>query len=386
MTAALPPDPVRQRARLLPMPRFTDPDRVFHYKYSCDDRSMLSPYYKRFICEPFIKLVPRTLHPNWLTTLAAVCTMLAFALTADAFGEFDEMGPWGPIAVAVLILGYITLDNSDGLQARRTKTSSPLGDFLDHFFDAGGVVLIPMMIMVAADMNPALQIVAAAFTAFSFWLVNWEKSHTGTMVIPPVGDVEGNLAAVGWWLTCAALGGPLWNETFFDVKVIDAMHYITIPVFVAFAIAMCFPLYNNREGRGEAVGVMVNLALLAGWGYSTLHFGLTSLFDAPLLILLIGYTCAKHIGDIQRGHLIGAEYRSYDPVLLGLGALLLASVWLVPAARTNDVQLYLGLGYAAVLLAKLAYQLRHTATFISDKLGIKVFSLTATQKENLARD
>lgn len=388
MTATLPPDapsltPSGESPRLFGMPRFSDPDRVFHYEYSCVDNSILSPHLKRFVCLPFSKLLPPTLHPNVLTLMAALCPILAFALTADAFGEFNDMGIWGPLAAAALVFAYTTLDNSDGLQARKTKTSSPLGDFLDHFFDAGGAVLVPMAIMVGAGMSPTLQIVAVTVIGFMFWIVNWEKGHTGTMVIPPVGDVEGNAAAIAWWLVAATFGGAVWTETYFGVKVIDFMHWFTIPVFVGVGFAAVVPLFKVKEGRSESLGVLLNILLLAGWALLALDRGVTVVTDVPLVVLLIGYTCAKHIADIQRGHLIGVVYRPYDPLLLLLAAGLVVSLFVHPALLTNDVQLYLGLSYGAVLLAKLGYQVRHTAKFICDKLGIKVFSLTDAQKAAL---
>ena len=46
-----------------------------------------------------------------------------------------EVAPFA-LASAVLIFSYMFLDNTDGKQARRTNTSSPLGELIDHDCDS----------------------------------------------------------------------------------------------------------------------------------------------------------------------------------------------------------------------------------------------------------
>jgi phosphatidylglycerophosphate synthase len=46
-----------------------------------------------------------------------------------------EVAPFA-LGSAILIFCYMFLDNTDGKQARRTNTSSPLGELIDHDCDS----------------------------------------------------------------------------------------------------------------------------------------------------------------------------------------------------------------------------------------------------------
>ena len=40
--------------------------------YKADDRSILLPYYKRFLIEPTLPFIPARLHPNVITHLSLI--------------------------------------------------------------------------------------------------------------------------------------------------------------------------------------------------------------------------------------------------------------------------------------------------------------------------
>lgn len=68
---------------------------------------------------------------------------------------------------------YSTLDAIDGKQARRTKSSSPLGQLFDHGCDAFSVSFCVIQIGEAAQLEyeEVFMIYMATYTAF--WLANW---------------------------------------------------------------------------------------------------------------------------------------------------------------------------------------------------------------------
>lgn len=78
--------------------------------------------------------------PLQLTALGFVCLLMSSLLSVAFVGiQSDksdrEVAPFA-IASAILILCYMILDNTDGKQARRTQTSSPLGELIDHGSDS----------------------------------------------------------------------------------------------------------------------------------------------------------------------------------------------------------------------------------------------------------
>ena len=89
------------------------------------------------------KAYPRWLAPNVITLLGGACVLAASLLSAWYSPALrGESPPWVFATNALLLFSYQTLDGSDGKQARRTNTGSPLGELFDHGVDAWAVGLI----------------------------------------------------------------------------------------------------------------------------------------------------------------------------------------------------------------------------------------------------
>jgi ethanolaminephosphotransferase len=108
--------------------------------YDFTDSSVMRPWITRVW---FARLLPRV--PGWvaanLITLAST-GILAVVLAGAVFA--DQLGP---VRLALLqlvaIQVYVAGDHLDGMQAKATGTSSPLGDFLDHHCDLwAGLILV----------------------------------------------------------------------------------------------------------------------------------------------------------------------------------------------------------------------------------------------------
>src|SRR5262245_19201942 len=96
-------------------------------KYVVQDNSILTPILKRWVWAPMIPRIPDHVSANTLTIMGTVLSASAYAMTVI----FPASRLTCAIA-ALLVFAYLTLDNLDGAHARRTGTSSPLGEFLDH--------------------------------------------------------------------------------------------------------------------------------------------------------------------------------------------------------------------------------------------------------------
>ena len=72
-----------------------------------------------------------------------MCNLVPHILIGLVYGS-DFTGPlpnWFYIFLGVSYFVYLEADNSDGKQARRTGTSSPLGMLLDHGMDSVTAVI-----------------------------------------------------------------------------------------------------------------------------------------------------------------------------------------------------------------------------------------------------
>uniref|UniRef100_H2Y788 Selenoprotein I n=1 Tax=Ciona savignyi TaxID=51511 RepID=H2Y788_CIOSA len=169
------------------------------YKYKCIDTSpfnryMLDPFYSKLV-----EFFPRWLSPNVITTVGFAFTFTQFLVLAYYDGDFSlhiEAGVtpvprWAWFYAAFAAFTYHTLDGCDGKQARRTRTQSPLGEILDHGFDAWGVLLYFSSSFCLVGMHtvtPETSYYMLVSFLFSFFVTHWEKYVTGVFVLPWCAD------------------------------------------------------------------------------------------------------------------------------------------------------------------------------------------------------
>lgn len=116
---------------------------------------------------------------------------------------------------------YLHLDCLDGKQARRTKSSSPLGQLFDHGCDALSLSLVMINLVTCAQPGLTVPFITTIVLgpAIPFILAHWEEYHTGMMLYGAGvwGVTEANYAAVlvGWW---TAIAGPaFWATSVVDI-------------------------------------------------------------------------------------------------------------------------------------------------------------------------
>lgn len=80
---------------------------------------------------------------------------------------------------------YYTIDNVDGKQARRTKTSSPLGMCMDHGCDVLGVSFIALGVakMIALEDNITLLFTTQLAVLGAFWMSVWAQYHSNGVML-----------------------------------------------------------------------------------------------------------------------------------------------------------------------------------------------------------
>ncbi|KAJ3266319.1 hypothetical protein HK104_006133 [Borealophlyctis nickersoniae] len=103
------------------------------YKYSSIDKSPLSNYILRHYWEFATTLFPRWMAPNLITLTGFMFVLLNVGFILIYTPDLETQGPgWVYFSFAAGIWLYSTFDNVDGKQARRTGTSSPLGELFDQ--------------------------------------------------------------------------------------------------------------------------------------------------------------------------------------------------------------------------------------------------------------
>lgn len=115
---------------------------------------------------------------------------------------------------AVSVVVYVHLDCLDGKQARRTKSSSPLGQLFDHGCDALSVNLLLANIAVSTSMPCSWAHAIGNFGVMFTWiLAQWEEYHTSIMLYGNsyYGVLEANYCIAALHLVTFFAGPALWR-------------------------------------------------------------------------------------------------------------------------------------------------------------------------------
>ena len=125
-----------------------------------------------------LEFLPDSWSPNHLTLASTLACATSFLLATLANESTPAM-----LAAALLVFAYVSLDNMDGAQARRTNRSSRLGEFLDHWLDTlnNGFVVLGACFAVGLEPLLTLLVLSAPTLAFfgvqNFWMM-WRYPGT----------------------------------------------------------------------------------------------------------------------------------------------------------------------------------------------------------------
>jgi phosphatidylglycerophosphate synthase len=170
--------------------------------YKVDDRSLLLPYYKRWLVDPLLPLLPAKLNPNTITHVGHLANLAGVVLL---IAVWPSRG-WPFAAAAALLHFYMWCDNADGAHARRTNQCSPLGEFLDHGLDQLNTVYIGYLTALALGASPTWWVVITLLIPGAACMTYWEQQQTGVFRLGLLNQVE-SLTVLGIALCASAILG-----------------------------------------------------------------------------------------------------------------------------------------------------------------------------------
>ncbi|KAI9023573.1 hypothetical protein CLU79DRAFT_749167 [Phycomyces nitens] len=184
------------------------------YKYAAEDKSFVTKYILRPYWDWAITLFPTWIAPNLITLIG-----LFFMLTNVVFiliwvPDLGTEGPsWIYFSFAAGLWLYSTFDNVDGRQARRTGTSSPLGELFDHGCDALNCVYVVLLQSASLGLGHTGQVgVLLVVTVVGFYLSTVEEYYTGVLYLGYVnGPTEGIIVSCLAFVVSGFYGAGAWQ-------------------------------------------------------------------------------------------------------------------------------------------------------------------------------
>lgn len=129
------------------------------------------------------ELLPMNMAPNLVTFIGCMYCVAAYLVSWSHSPSLTEAVPdWVLIFNAACTALYYTFDCMDGKQARRTKTSSPLGQLFDHGVDCFCLLahLSTVHLCVLDGGRDSFWATQAALM-FPFFVAQWEEYYTGVL-------------------------------------------------------------------------------------------------------------------------------------------------------------------------------------------------------------
>ncbi|KEZ42317.1 hypothetical protein SAPIO_CDS5479 [Scedosporium apiospermum] len=190
------------------------------YKYSSVDKSPISYYILGPYWNAFVKLLPLWLAPNMVTLLGFFFILGNVGLLVIYMPDLVGPGPsWLYLSFAFGLFMYQTMDNVDGKQARRTGTSSGLGELFDHGIDSLNCTLASLLETAAMGLgNSKSGVFTALCPCLAMFFSTWETYHTHTLYLGYInGPTEGLLIACSIMALSGIYGPGIWTEPIVDL-------------------------------------------------------------------------------------------------------------------------------------------------------------------------
>ncbi|XP_003369215.1 choline/ethanolaminephosphotransferase 1 [Trichinella spiralis] len=111
--------------------------RLLEHRYCSQDRSILSELFMNNFWNWLVERYPLWIAPNALTFVGLMTNVASTLILAWYSPDAKQTAPlWVYLICALSLFFYQSLDATDGKQARRTETATPLGELFDHGCDS----------------------------------------------------------------------------------------------------------------------------------------------------------------------------------------------------------------------------------------------------------
>lgn len=224
------------------------------YKYSAVDSNPLSVYVMHPFWNSVVKILPTWLAPNLITFTGFMFLVLNFLMLA--FYDYDfhasaeghkHVPSWVWFAAGLFNFLAYTLDGVDGKQARRTNSSTPLGELFDHGLDSWACIFFVTTVYSIFGRGEAGVTVETLYyilwvVLFSFILSHWEKYNTGILFLPWGYDASQVTISIVYIVT-AVVGVETWYKPILWLFLYRDLFSIMI-VACSFTVTLPMSLYN----------------------------------------------------------------------------------------------------------------------------------------------
>ena len=398
------------------------------HKYSSEGVSFLEPYFQVF-WRWLVEWFPKSIAPNTITMIglavnAASSFMLIYycpnaismvevnasaienatdaTIATDANGseQVIEFAPrWVYFVNAIGLFIYQSLDAIDGKQARRTNSSTPLGELFDHGCDSISTILVALSFACALNMGktPYQMGALCLSSCVSFYASHWCSYVIGKLQFGIFDVTELQVGVIFAFTLTGILGPNVWNATF-GIPYFQ-LRYLPYFGIVVGAAILYYRVYNIilDGGCGLNGSTIANTSVLS----PSLNIGAVVVFffliisrskllevHPVLFLFYIGLVSAKVTNCLIVAHMTRSELELLDPYIYGLVLLFLNQYFeqsitsIIGSDNFITLEKCLLIGCFIHSVYDLIKYLNNVYREISQHLNIYIFSLQARPDKN----
>ncbi|XP_042891824.1 choline/ethanolaminephosphotransferase 1-like isoform X2 [Penaeus japonicus] len=357
--------------------------RLEEHKYSCSSESLMDPLMQKWWCW-LVEQCPLTLAPNLITiTGLAINIFTSLILVYYSPDAKQEVPRWACFLCAFGLFVYQSLDAIDGKQARRTGTSSPLGELFDHGCDSLSTVFVSLGVSCSVRLGtlPYWMFFQCMMAVTLFYCAHWQTYVSGTLRFGYIDVTEAQFGVMAIHLVSVILGPEFWGMKIpgTDVEFIAVYIFLGLSqVFIQLIMAFPIILWGGAGKNGSTIAgtsvlspvVPLSLilipAVLIAWKSPEGLF----LQHPTIYLLTFGCVAARVTNRLVVAHMTKSEMAYSDASLLGPAALFLNQYFNCPISEK-----YLLYCVCAYVIYDLIKYCRQVCLEICEHLNIMLFTI-----------
>ncbi|XP_054164044.1 cholinephosphotransferase 1-like isoform X2 [Oppia nitens] len=367
--------------------------RLSQHKYSASGSTLLDPLMQPFWRWFVDRVVPIWWSPNAMTLVGLASNIVTACILVHYSPDAKQGIPWWPLLFcAIGLFVYQTLDACDGKQARRTKTSTCLGELFDHGCDAVSTIFVSLSVCLAVDLGhlPALMVMLQVMAVALFYMAHWQTYVTGELRFAKFDVTEAQMTIIIILLVSSMFGTSIWTYEIVPSIGLD-LRYIVMFITAFNAVIIGCRYFNAilTQGIGKNGSSVADTSILSPFIpiFLAVVSALTIYFKSPstvfedhiaLYLITFGLVTAKITCKLVVAQMSKSEITKLDTVFIGPLLLFLNQYF----NETIDEYILLWIAYFYTILDFLYYSYS-TCTQIATYLKIRVLSIQYDRNNKL---
>ncbi|XP_043479759.1 choline/ethanolaminephosphotransferase 1 isoform X2 [Leptopilina heterotoma] len=305
--------------------------RLSEHKYSYTSASILDAFLQPW-WEWLVRRVPIWLAPNLITTIGLMVNIFTTLVLVYYSPDAKIKAPrWACFLCAVGLFVYQSLDSIDGKQARRTGTSSPLGELFDHGCDSISTVFVAVSACIAVQLgfHPTWMFFQCFCAMTLFYCAHWQAYVSGSLKFGKIDVTEAQFTIIAIHLISTIFGPEIWMM---EIPFIEGFQFkyligvMTIMGALANLYTMFSVIFTGGIGKNgstvagtSVLSPIIPLAFVVVPAFIIYRKSAEHVYEnhPVLYILAFGMVAAKVTNRLVVAHMTKSEMKYFDSSLIG---------------------------------------------------------------------